>query len=412
MLTVPQALEVIAREVRPVAPRPFLLANVPQKCVLAENIAMQEDSPRFDRSQLDGFAVRSGDVRPGAELELVGQVDAGGVLFSGTLTAGQCAGINTGGVIPAGADAILMVEHSERISRAGRTFVRTPPALKPGYGIQRRGADARAGDVVVQAGTTLGPAQLAACAAAGALQPLVRQIRVAVLSTGDELVELHHAGPLPEGRIRNSNQLMLCSLAAQAGGTVSDLGSCPDERERLRDTLSRAVVEADLLLICGGMSMGTRDLVPPMLKELGFALHIEKVLMKPGKPFILATRDDAGVGGGRRYVAGLPGNPVSAFVTFQRFVRPVIDRLLAAGTASTQVITASVGAALEASAIEREFYQPCSLTWEDRQLVARALEWKGSADIFTIARAQGLIVRPAHAAAVAAGSEVDVLTWN
>jgi molybdopterin biosynthesis enzyme len=152
------------------------------------------------------------------------------------------------------------------------------------------------------------------------------------------------------------------------------------------------------------MSMGTRDLVPVLLKEMGVAMHVEKVRMKPGKPFLLGS---LGEGEGRRYVAGLPGNPVSAFVTFQRFVRVMIERMMG-GSGEGRVVQVRAGVDLEANG-DREFYQPCSVEVEGGALVARPLKWKGSADLFTLARAKGLLIREAEAGAVRAGEGVGVL---
>jgi molybdenum cofactor synthesis domain-containing protein len=239
--------------------------------------------------------------------------------------------------------------------------------------------------VVLPAGRRLNSAGLAVCAAAGAAEVLVRRLTAAILTTGDELVS---PGAVPEGgQIRNSNHPMLggllreASIATVGEGTLLDLGSCGDDAPSLRQLLQRGLREADLLVVSGGMSMGTRDLVPPLLRELGVELLVEKVRMKPGKPFLLGRWEGLKAQGkGVTWVAGLPGNPVSAFVTFQRLVRPAIARLL--------------GVVVEGPA-----------------LVGAAAAVEMPPNLFTLARAEGLIVRPAEGKAVARGDLIEVLPF-
>jgi len=392
-----------------VAPLPPVAVDLPAAhgAVLAQDVSMDEDSPRFDRSQLDGFAVRSHEATSGATLSLAGQVDAGGKVFSDPVPPGTCVGINTGGVVPPWADAILMVEHASREIFDGIEFVRVLQPVKPHQGIQRQGSDAKAGQVILHAGARLTPAQLALCAAAGISTPLIRRPRVAVLSTGDELVSYATPLPLPQGKIRNSNQVMLCSLARQAlggGDSLLDLGTCPDEPTQMRRTLQRGLAEADLLVVCGGMSMGTRDLVPPLLKDLGVDMPVEKVRIKPGKPFVLGTLDQ---NGRRSYVAGLPGNPVSSFVTFHRFVIPML-RQMEAASEPPRIVRATIDRPLPANG-DREFYQPCRLTQDQTGWRAELLNWKGSADIFTLAQASALAIQPANMPPTDAGTTLDIL---
>ncbi len=408
MLSVEQVEGIIREKVAPLPPRAMSLTSLGQGLggVLAQDVRMDEDNPRFDRATLDGYAVRSQDAIAGAELELVGQMDAGGAVFSGIVRAGTCVGINTGACVPSGADAILMVEHTECVQRGERRFVVVKSPVMPGLGIQPRGADARAGEVVLRSGARLGPAQLAVCAAAGVVRPQVRRARVAVLCTGDELVDCATPPPLPAGKIRNSNQVMLGALAMEAGAEVRDGGTSTDEAAPLRQALERGLAAADLLVVCGGLSMGTRDLVPPLLKDMGVVLHVEKVRIKPGKPFVLGTQETAA---GRKYVAGLPGNPVSAFVTFHRFVRPMLRQMEGASDGPRRG-RAHTDRALPANG-EREFYQPCVLHADAQSMRAQVLAWKGSADIFTLARANGMLVQAAEAPAVEAGAEVEVFMW-
>jgi molybdopterin molybdotransferase len=375
---------------------------------------MDQDSPRFDRAMVDGFALHWQDARPDIELELVGHIDAGGAVFSGVVQPGQCVAINTGGVVPAGADAVLMVEHSQKVVRGEKEFVITKTSLPPGAGIQKQGSDAKAGDVVLSDSVTLGPAQIALCAAAGIGMPQARRARIAVLATGDELVDTSASGAsgtraaLEPGQIWNSNGPMLCALATQAGAEVLDLGTCRDDERLLRDIISRGLTQADLLVVSGGMSMGTRDWVPVILKQLGARLHVEKVRIKPGKPFLLGTVQ---IKGQEKYVAGLPGNPVSSFVTFQRFVREMIARMTGLARPASRILPAQSASALPANG-DREFYQPCTLRQQNSTLVADVLAWKGSADLFTLARADGLLIRPAGAPEVPAGGPVDILIWT
>jgi len=273
-------------------------------------------------------------------------------------------------------------------------------------GVQRQGSDARRGTEVLTRGVRVGAAQLAVAASAGAAEVAVRRrVRVSILTTLDELVTAGSA--IAGGQIRNSNGPMLGALVKEALGEcveVLDLGVCGDVEGELMRVLGKAVAEADVVIVTGGMSMGTRDLVPAVLGKLGVVFHVEKVRMKPGKPFVFGTVE---VGGERGYVAGLPGNPVSAFVTFQLFVREVLEKL-AGLEGGGRWMAAEAGEVFAANG-DREFFQPCVLEGKGPVLLARPLGWKGSGDIFTIARADGLARRAVGAEPVAVGGVVEVL---
>ena len=386
---------------------PLPMIRVPLRlaagCVLAEAVKMDLDSPPFDRCMLDGYAVRAVDTLEGAQLRIIGRQDAGGAAFTGTVTRGTCVAINTGAPVPAGADAILMVEHTEQSGEF--VTVRKSPAA--GWGTQRRGADAARGQTVLEAGTLLGPVQIAVAAAAGVAEiAVIPRPRVAVLSTGDELVppERVPAG----GQIRNSNGPMLAALAQRYAVLAGDPQWAPDDPAPIRSKLLEALAGAEVVLVTGSLSMGTRDFVPAVLQEMGFTTHVQTVKIKPGKPFVLATKEERWGGGSaaRRFVIGLPGNPVSGFVCFHRFVRPLLARL--AGGAMPETGRALCDQGLVANG-DREFYQPARLDHRVSPLTVSPLNWRGSADIYTLAKAQALIVHPVRAPLREAGTVVDII---
>ena len=416
MVDVDAALAVIAKKAEAVAPRRAGVLEGWQSgegwggigawgAVLAETIRMGEESPRFDRAVVDGFALRSANGNAHAELKVVGRVDAGAP-FGGSVGPGECVAINTGGVLPAGADAVLMVEHSEKMHKEGGEWMRVMRAVGAESGVHWRGSEAAAGSVVLEPGVRLGAGQIGACAAAGVGSVLVRRVLAGVITTGDELVDPAAGGSgLGEGKIWNSNRPMVCGLVREAGGVAVDLGNCPDDAGEMERRLAAGLEQCDLLIVCGGMSMGTKDLAPGLLRGLGVEMHIEKVKMKPGKPFLFGTVVRGGV---TKYVAGLPGNPVSAFVTFHRFVRELMDRMTGAERPGARLVVAQMAGELPAGG-DRDFYQPCRLMQRGAVVVAEILSWKGSGNMVMLGRTQGLLIQRAGAAAVRAGEDVRVL---
>jgi molybdopterin molybdotransferase len=388
LLTVAQAIEII--DAGSVSPRAIevRLRDAAGR-VLAEPIRADRDFPSFDKSQMDGFAVRAADV-PGV-LRIVGEVPAGQSAACG-VAKGQALAIMTGAPLPEGADAVVPVEDA---TRAGDTLT-IAKATSPGKFIARRGSDTRAGEVVLERGVRLGAAQLAVAASVGASHaPIFATPRAAVLATGDELVPFDL---VPTGaQIRESNSIMLASLLARMGCNVSDLGIVRDDPELIRDTLDRAIKDHDVVFVTGGMSMGTYDYVPKILRELGVDLRITKLRIKPGKPFVFGVKQT-------KFVFGLPGNPVSGFVCTVRLASRLIARLCG----STVCETWSEGTLSEALAANgsREFYQPVFV----ESGIVRPLFWKGSADVFTLARANALLARAENEPALQAGTRVRVLT--
>jgi molybdopterin molybdotransferase len=289
-----------------------------------------------------------------------------------------------------------MLEKADSGSDGGRVLIHQPP--RRGQHVARRGEDLRRGRVVLRAGEALGAARLALLATVGGARPTVwLPPTVAVLSTGDELVPAsRRPGP---GQIRESNGAMLAALAARAGAVVRPLGIAPDRAAPLRARI-RAGLRADFLLITGGVSVGEFDLVEPALAALGVRTRFDAVAVRPGKPTVFGTR-------GRTLVFGLPGNPVSAFATFELFVRPAIDRWMGRPARPLRfdaTLDAPVG-----GAGERETYLPAATRLARAGLRARPIPWHGSGDLVGLGGAQALIVVPAHAAPRPAGAAAQVL---
>ncbi len=366
--------------------------------VLAERIVADGDYPPFDRSMMDGYAVRSADVRTApTQLRVVGEVRAG-QMPGVALSAGQCVQINTGAPVPPGADAVVPVERS-RPGPDGET-VELSETARAGEHVAPRGSCARADETVLEAGTELGPLQLAAAATVGRTALRVgRRPRVAMLVTGDELVG---TGETPRGgQIRNSNGHFFAAALRQWGIEPLDLGVVGDEPAALRTALARGL-EADVLITSGGISKGGHDLVPGTLEALGVEMLFRQVRIKPGKPTLFGRTPAGGL------VFALPGNPMSCFVGMWLMVRPMLRAMQGAPLRFSARIAVAAGAALKANG-NREAFIPARVDGGVRgRLCATPVRWSGSGDPLGAAAANAMIVRPIEAPAVAAGEPVDV----
>lgn len=360
--------------------------------VLAQDVVADRDLPPFDKSLVDGFAVASLD----GPWHAVGEVIAGTSLDR-QLARGEAVAIMTGAPIPHGTVAVVPVEQAS--IREGIIHLIVPHPLKPRQFVQPRGADVRAGEPVLSRGTLIGPAQLAVLASVGVTRASVVGDPIAhMLVTGDEVID---ASETPVGaQIRDANGPMLVSLLRHLGA-MPRMSRVRDDRDSLRAAIDGIAAEADVLLLSGGVSMGSRDFVPDVLRELGFDLKITKVRMKPGKPFVFATRERAGK---TDYVFGLPGNPVSSFVCALRFASRILRRLRGLPPADG-TIHATLATPLPANG-PREFYQPATI----HDGVATPLNWRGSSDVFTLAKADVLIIRPADEPARAAAELVQCIS--
>ena len=376
--------------------------------ILAHDIVSDRDYPPFDRSIRDGYAVRAADTYADAQLKCIGELKAGDSP-SISLVAWTCIQIMTGAALPDGADAVVMVEHT---SREGDT-VKLDRAVQPGQHLVRRGSEQSCGGTVLTAGTRMGFAQIAAAAQVGAAEIVVYQKpRVAILSTGDEIVEVgSKPGPF---QIRNSNAASLAVQVSLAGGEPILLGNAKDSLDDLRQKISVGL-EADMLILSGGVSMGKYDLVEPVLGEFGPEFIFDAVAIRPGKPVVFAVCTGKSLSQGKpsaaqgKLVFGLPGNPVSTMVTFDLFVRPAIDILSGEGRARPlPFFEAELSVALSEKAGLTHFL-PAKLAWQGNAARVSPVPWQGSGDVMAMAQANCLLVVPAERERIEAGERVYVL---
>ena len=361
--------------------------------VLAEDLVAPSSLPAFPASAVDGYAVRAADA--GKQLRVVGE-SAAGRPFDGKLTPGSAVRILTGGVLPDGADCVVMVEDVEEKG----DLVTVPTSLKPGVNFHAPGADLRAGERVVVAGQQLGPAEIGLAAALGFPRlPVYRRPRVALMSTGDELVEV--GGKPGRGQILDSNRWALLAVLREAGADVKGLGIGPDEPDALRKLVVEALREVDVLVTSGGVSVGTHDLIKPLLESLG-NVHVGRVKLKPGKPFTFATLPEGKV------AFGLPGFPVSSLVTFEVFVRPALRKMQ--GFAQLQRPTLPVRLGYDARATaDRTEYQRVMLKREGRELVAETTGSQSSSRLMSLAGAHALVRIPPGDQGIKVGSTVEAI---
>jgi molybdopterin molybdotransferase len=381
--------------------------------VLAEDVAAVDDIPHFLRSNMDGYAVRAADTFGADESRSVRLLLAAEVAMGAEATTpcapGQAVRVSTGGMMPPGADAVVIVERTEERRRGdGAVDVLVRAGVVPGQNTVAVGEDLRSGDLVFRAGHRLRAGDVGALCGIGRTEVLVhRRARVAVMATGDEIVEPD--APLPPGKVRNINQYLLASMGRALGCEVLDLGVVPDDEAALRAALTRATSETDAVFLSGGSSMGTRDLTLAAIEALpDGALVFHGIAIAPGKPTILARA-------GAAAIMGVPGNPAAAAVVFTLFgsalVRVLegekIDRILRNRPRLRARLAESV-----TSTPGREDYVRVRLEdgdGNDRATLPQAVPLRGkSVAISTIARADGLLRIPASTEGIDAGQEVDV----
>ena len=400
MKSVDQHLEQVLRGLTPLAPLELQLLDA-HGCILAEDVASTVDLPPFDNSSMDGYAVRLADVASASEgtpavLPVVGDIAAGST-SAYRVQPGLTARIMTGAPVPAGAEAVVPVEWTDG-GVSGVTITRAP---HEGENIRRQGEDVRVGEVVLRKGTRLGPTQIGLLAAVGRDRVICRpKPRVVVISTGSELVEPGvHAGP---GQIHESNSYVLTTAIREAGGLAYRVGIVSDDSRLLVDAIEDQLIRADLIVTSGCVSVGAYDVVKEVLSRVG-DVDFETVAMQPGKPQGFGT-----VGPDRTPIFTLPGNPVSAYVSFEVFVRPAIRRLLGVEPLTRTTVGAVCAERLTSPAGRRQFTRAW-LDVVDGRYVVKPVGGAGSHLLADLAQANALIVVPEDVTEVAEGQGVTVM---
>jgi molybdopterin molybdotransferase len=392
MPTFEGARTIILENVAPLgAERVALLESVGR--VVSEDLAAPWDLPFFDNSAMDGFAVRSADGRPGALLRITGNIPAGGAPTP-AVEPGCAVRIMTGAPIPPGCDAVVPVEETDE----GDGTVRLRGTAEPRQHVRSRGEDMRRGETILAAGSVVRPPEVSMLASFGmAFVPVHRRARVAVLSTGDELVELGH--PPAPGKIINSNELSLAAAIREIGAEAVLLGIARDDLGSHLEKIAEGL-RADALITSAGVSAGERDLVRDALAELGVEQLFWGVEIKPGKPLAFGVKDGTPV-------FALPGNPVSAMVTFEQFVRPAVLRMMG----HRRVIRRLVNAVLREEVRKkpgRLHFLRVRIGVENGRYWAASAGDQNTGILSTLVRADGLAVLPKDRGVFSAGEEVAV----
>jgi molybdopterin molybdotransferase len=410
MLTVEQALAAVLNETQPLAPVSVELADA-LGLVSAEETIADIDSPPFDKALMDGFAVRSADLASGAGRLRIVEVITAGMTPSKPVTAGCTTRIMTGAPLPEGADAVVKIEDVKIEADAGLVEIRA--SVQAGQHILRQGAALKRGGRVLSAGRLLRPQELGALAEVGKHRLSVRpRPAVAILATGDELVPVEiKPGP---GQIRNSNETMLAAQANRAGGVAVPLGIVRDDRAELRERI-QVGLRSDVLLLSGGVSEGTHDLVPSELAALGVRNVFHKINIRPGKPLWFGvwnrTEGTPAEGPAVSYVFGLPGNPVSSLICFELFVRSCLRRLRGIEPAEPEAVSARLTTDHVARG-DRPTYNPARVAWEGSGLSVTPIRWHGSSDLQATVDANAMAVFPGGDRMYSAGEPLDVILWD
>jgi molybdopterin molybdotransferase len=420
ILTFEQARHLVEEHAATLRPRGKELLELLDSAgqILAEPVVADRNFPPFPRATRDGYAVRAADVaKLPAALQVIAEIKAGAVEDASLkIEPGQAAAIMTGAPAPPGCDAVVMVEYT---SRDGNQVTITK-AVAPGDNIVAVASEAKRGDRLLSPGVRLDHAAIAVAASVGRSRLLVySKPRVAVLATGDELVDIDV--PLAPNRIRNSNTYSLAAQIQAAGGEAVLLPIAPDEPERLGELIADGF-EADLLLLTGGVSMGKYDLVEQALAEFQAEFFFTGAQIQPGRPVVFGrvpcdagvsrddkSRNEAAAAESHKYFLGLPGNPVSTMVTFELFARPLLEALAGVTARKLVFLHAKLKSEIKTKPGLKRFL-PATLSGEFEQAEVELVGWQGSGDIAATAKANCYIVIPPDRERIAAGEWVPILT--
>ena len=399
MISVAEAIQIVRQQTHTLPVEQISLPHALGR-VLAQDIVADSDLPPFDRSQMDGYAVRAVDAQAApVRLRIVGE-SAAGKGWHNQLDEGQAVRIMTGAPVPAGADSVQQIELTHELKDG--TVVELLESVEEGKSIVKRGAEIRAGETVLSAGTMINAAMMAVLAAFGyATVNVFQRPRVGVLATGTELVAVDQKPG--QDQIRDSNNYSIAAYAELAGGVIERLPLTGDDTSLLKNQIAKAAETCDLIVTSGGVSMGVYDLTKSALKQLDAEIFFERVALRPGKPTVFARLPSGTL------MFGLPGNPVSVAVTFNLFARTAALAMQGATEPALKRETAALARSVKGTA-DRESYLPVQLTTnDDGELIAFPLKWGGSSDFVAFALTTALAIVPAGAKTVEAGSLVNVL---
>ncbi len=396
MISLEEAREEVLKNVEPGKPVPTPL-GLARGHVLAEPVHSDIDLPPFNRSAMDGYAVLAADTAHApVELAVTEDIPAG-VTSAGRINSGQAAKIMTGAPVPDGADAVVMVEKTCPLEG---NKIRIEEPVESGKNVAPQGQDIARGEVALETGARLGPEQIGILAMVGAARPMVfPRPRVSVLVTGDELIPVEAR---PTGaQIRESNGHVLAAQLAGDGIVAKSLGIVADDRTELAQKLTVAMETSDVLILSGGVSMGDRDFVPPVLAELEAQVIFHKVAIKPGKPVLFAKKDHC-------RIFGLPGNPVSALVVYELLIRPALRKMVGWTEPLAPPQYATLRGRLP-KIIGRRQFLPARLSDLSGMRVVELLPWHGSGDMISLAPMNALAVVPEKPGTAAEGDRLEVL---
>lgn len=398
MLPVAEAIKIVSANC-PRLPSEKITLKEALHRFLAEEIVADSDLPPFDRSQMDGYALRALDTQTvPTSLQVVGE-SAAGRGWHNQLQAGQAVRIMTGAPVPDGADAVQQIEKTRETNGS----VEVLSSVNEGRSIVKRGAEIKKGETVLQQGELITAPAIAVLASFGYSKVAVSQKpRVAVLATGSELVPVDQQPG--QDQIRDSNNYSISAYSELAGATISSVGLSNDNPEALRAAIIAATETADVVITSGGVSVGAYDFTKTVLRDIGAEILFERVALRPGKPTVFAKLPNGSL------VFGLPGNPVSVSVTFNLFTRTALLAMQGALRTELESGTATLANNVKGSE-DRESFLPATLQTDNNgQLLAQPLKWGGSSDFVGFTRATALIVVPAGTNTVEAGQNVKVLT--